>query len=70
MEINENICVCDECKLPSDFGGEVANSIDETGGYIIYLHGDYYADDDTYMCSVCIEKNEWFVNKWFWGETA
>ena len=70
MEINENICVCEMCKLPSDFGAEVVNELKETGGYIVYQYGEYFADDNNYVCNTCIEDNEKTYNEWFWGETA
>ena len=57
MEINnENICVCDTCEIPSDFGRETSREINDTEAYITYEHGIFYGsveDDDTYWCSSC-----------------
>jgi len=56
MEIKENICVCDTCELPSDFGRETCREINDTEAYITYEHGIFHGsveDDDTYWCNDC-----------------
>ena len=56
MEIKENICVCDVCELPSDFGRETCREINDTEAYITYEHGIFHGsveDDDTYWCNSC-----------------
>ena len=54
--INENICVCDTCEIPSDFGKETSREINDTEAYITYEHGIFHGsveDDDTYWCNSC-----------------
>ena len=56
MEIKENICVCDTCEIPSEFGKELSREINDTEGFITYEHGIFYGsveDEDTYWCSSC-----------------
>jgi len=54
--INENICVCDVCELPSDFGRETFRDLNAYEAYIVYEHGTFYGSteiDDNYWCNDC-----------------
>jgi hypothetical protein len=57
MEINnENICVCDTCEIPSDFGKETFCDANAYEAYKVYEHGIFYGSreiDDTYLCNDC-----------------
>jgi len=72
MEINENICVCDKCKLPSDFGRQLGGEVSNIDAHIIYKFGEFYVfeNKETFMCNTCIEEDTKFYNEWFWGETT
>lgn len=54
--LGENICVCDTCELPSDFGRETFRDVNAYEAYIVYEHGTFYGSteiDDNYWCNDC-----------------
>jgi len=60
--LGENICVCDECEIPSDFGIETNREENHLGMYIVYKHGFMYnfkciseefGYEDVFLCDEC-----------------
>ena len=78
MEIDENICVCEICKLPIDVGNKLGANIDADGmgANLIYENAVFYGsincnnhyDNDIFICNDCSEKEQKSYNDWFWGE--